>query len=278
MRILVLGGNGMLGKEFVEYIRVRGHDVVSLGHADIDITEVQSIENAFREHTPEVVINCAAYTAVDQAEGETELAYAVNGEALGHIGAIAQKTSTFVVHFSTDYVFDGTNRDGYAEDENRFSPLNVYGASKYVGEQKLKESGCNYAIVRISWLFGPYGKNFVQTMLELALKGTPLRIVNDQFGKPTYTLDVVHAVTEHFIENKERKVGVYHLPNEGVCSWHEFAEEIFTLAGRSPTVTACASTEYERPARRPACSILRNTKLPLQRSWKEALREYLKRI
>jgi dTDP-4-dehydrorhamnose reductase len=277
MHVLVLGSQGMLGKEFVEYLRKKRHDVTAWNQADLDITDEKAVNDAILALRPSVIINCAAYTAVDTAESEKESAFKINAHALSYIGASAKEVDAFVVHVSTDYVFSGEVREGYREDDTAFAPCNVYGASKLRGEELLIESGCAYAIIRISWLFGIHGKNFVSTMLAQSKDTEALSVVNDQYGKPTYAHDVVCTVTDHFVDMKGRP-GIYHLPNEGVCTWYDFAVEIFKSAHIEKHVIPCMSTSFIRPAKRPMYSVLVNTKLPAQRAWREALHEYIKNL
>lgn len=265
----------MLGKEFALHLESCGYRVTGLCRADVDITNEQRLTETIRTLQPDVIVNCAAYTAVDAAESEQESAFKVNAHALSYIGSVAKTIDAFVVHFSTDYVFSGETADGYSETETVYAACNVYGKSKREGEERLMQTGCKYAIIRVSWLFGVYGKNFVQTMLALAQSEKEIKVVNDQYGKPTCTLDVVRAVTTHFIDT-EGKSGTYHLSNEGVCTWYEFATEIFNIARIEKYITPCPSTSFVRPAKRPTYSVLINTKLPQLRPWKEALREYMK--
>ena len=249
---------------------------------DIDITHRADVEEKIAGVKPSFIINAAAYTNVDACETERELAFAVNGYAVEYLAHAALRTGATFVHYSTDYVFDGTNSAGYAEDAIAKNPVNSYGASKLLGEQKLHEAvrrGLKVYLIRTSWLFGKHGKNFVSTMLALAKNKKEVSVVNDQHGKPTYATDLAVATQELVVGSYAP--GVYHLVNEPATTWYELACAIFDeykklhLGFHKPTVRPCASVEYPTAAPRPAYSALRNTKLPLLRSWREALREYM---
>ncbi len=273
MKILILGYKGMLGDELVKVFK-EGNELTIWDRSEIDIADRKDVESKIGDLKPEAVINAAAYTAVDLAEGEgKEIAHRVNGEAVGFLAEACKKNDSVLIHYSTDYVFDGENENGYREDEKR-DPLNEYGQSKARGEELLQEINPKFYLIRSSWLFGANGKNFVETMLRLAGEHKELRVVNDQHGKPTCAKDLAER-TRELLESK-KPFGIYHLTNEGVCSWYEFAVKIFELAGIEIKVTPVASSEFPTPAKRPAYSALVNTKLPLSRSWEEALGDYLR--
>ena len=272
MKILILGYKGMLGDELVKVFG-ENNELTLWDRSEIDIADRKDVENKIGELKPEAVINAAAYTAVDLAEGEgKEIAHQVNGEAVGFLAEACEKNNSVLIHYSTDYVFDGENENGYKEDEER-DPLNEYGRSKARGEELLQEVNPKFYLIRSSWLFGANGKNFVETMLRLAGEREELRVVNDQHGKPTYAKDLAER-TRELLESK-KPFGIYHLTNEGVCTWYEFAVKIFELAGMEVKVIPVASSEFPTPAKRPAYSGLVNTKLSLSRSWEEALKSYL---
>lgn len=262
----------MLGDELVKVFK-KNNELTLWGRDEIDIADQKSVESKIGDLKPEVVINAAAYTAVDLAEKEgKEIAYQVNGEAVGFLAEACKKNNSVLIHYSTDYVFNGRNKNGYQEDEKR-DPLNEYGQSKARGEELLQKINPKFYLIRLSWLFGINGKNFVETMLRLAKENKELRVVNDQYGKPTYAKDLAQR-TRELLESK-RPFGIYHLTNEGVCTWYEFAVKIFELAGIEAKVVPVVSSEFPTPAKRPAYSALVNTKLPLSRSWQDALEEYL---
>lgn len=258
-RTLVLGAYGMLGHDLQRVFpnaTFRGHD--------LDITDKEKVTAAVREIKPTLVINAAAYTDVDGCEDHRDLAFTVNGEALSTLSGACRDAGACLIHYSTDYVFDGT-RQSYRETDIP-NPINAYGASKLSGERYIQEMMDDYRIIRTSWLFGTHGRNFVETMLRLSREMQEVRVVNDQFGKPTYTVDLAQKTAEI----AGAAPGIYHITNEGICSWYEFAQAII------PNVVPCTTAEYPRRAKRPAYSVLTNTKTTPLRPWKEALAAYLK--
>ncbi len=272
MKILIFGYQGMLGHELVKVFK-NNNEFTLWDRNEIDIADQKDVESKIGDLKPEVVINAAAYTTVDLAEGEgKEISYRVNGEAVGFLAEACKKNDSILIHYSSDYVFNGTNKDGYREDD-QLDPINEYGKSKALGEKLLKEIGPEFYLIRPSWMFGASGKNFVETMLNLAEKNKEIRVVNDQYGKPTYARDLAER-TKELLELK-KPFGIYHLTNEGVCTWYEFAVKIFELAEVKIKVIPVTSAEFPTPAKRPAYSALINTKLPLSKSWQEALRDYL---
>ncbi len=272
MKILILGHKGMLGHELVEVFKDK-HELVLWDREKVDISDKEDIEKKISDLKPDVVINAAAYTAVDDAESNEELAYKVNGGAVGFVANACKNINALFVHFSTDYVFDGKNKLGYNEDYPVGKFLNVYGESKALGEKMILDIEPRYYLVRTSWLFGKYGKNFIETMLRLAGEGKEIRIVNDQFGSPTYAKDLAKKVRE-LIES-QKPYGIYHITNSNTCSWYEFALKIFNSAGLNPKIKPVKSVEFPTPAKRPNYSMLINTKLSPLRSWEEALVDYL---
>ena len=237
-------------------------DAVSRGR-DPDITDEALVSAFIQELNPDLVINAAAYTDVDGCEDNRETALAVNGKALEYIAKACSKVGAVLVHYSTDYIFDGSKEE-YVESDAP-DPINVYGESKLLGEKNIMEHIGDYRIIRTSWLFGVHGKNFVETMLRLSGEMDAVRVVNDQFGKPTYTADLARKTAEIV----GLAPGVYHITNDGVCSWYEFAAAIIDNA--SP----CSSEEFVRRAKRPRYSVLVNTKTSKMRHWGDALKEYL---
>ena len=262
----------MLGRELVNVFE-KGNELVLWDRDQIDISKKEEVVKKVGELKPDIVINAAAYTAVDDAESNKDLAYQVNGYAVGFLAAVCKEINALLIHFSTDYVFDGKNNLGYKE--NRFyKPLNMYGKSKALGEKLILDIEPRYYLIRTSWLFGKRGKNFVETMLRLASEGKNIKVVNDQFGSPTYAKDLAEKVKE-LIESHQPS-GIYHITNSGSCNWHEFALKIFELANLKPSVKPVKSEEFPTPAKRPTYSMLINTKLPPMRKWEEALKDYLK--
>lgn len=258
-------------------------DFVALSQSDLDITDQEAVFETFMSIQPDVVMNCTGYTDVDRAEEDEEMANNVNGYAVGILARACREIDATLVHFSTDYVFFGNKKTGYNE-EDALKPLNAYGRSKALGEQLIfdemeslneqtpKEG--KYFIIRTSWLFGKHGRNFVDTMRELGEMREIMSVVNDQHGKPTYTVDLCEQV-KWLITSREYPSGVYHITNEGATTWFAFAKKIFTLSKMKTRVVPCSSDEFPRPARRPKYSILNNNMLPKLRPWEEALEEYL---
>lgn len=258
VKVIILGAYGMLGYDLQHVFP----DAVFYGK-ELDITCKEKVVKTILSGKPDVVINAAAYTDVDGCEDNADHAFRVNGEGLLNIVEACHKTSTRLVHYSTDYVFDGTKEE-YLESDTP-NPINIYGRSKMFGEQKIQENMLNYLIIRTSWLFGTKGANFVDTMLKLSGQMDEVKVVDDQFGKPTYTMDLAKK-TKDIIDMES---GIYHLTNEGVCSWYEFASAII------PNVVPCSSEEFIRKAKRPKYSVLKNTKTQPMRHWREALNDYL---
>lgn len=277
-KILILGAHGMLGQALADGFS--DYDPILWGRAELDITDKSAVMEKITVLSPDIIINAAAYTDVDGAEAESELAFLVNGEAPGFIAEAARESEAVLVHFSTDYVFDGIQKEGYDENERDFLPVNIYGESKLLGEQNIEENTDNFYIVRTSWLFGPGGKNFVSTMLQLGSERDSLKVVSDQIGRPTYTKDLTVAVRS-LIEDRN-EYGIYHLTNsvpEGSgISWYEFAHEIFEQSHIEVVLSPCTSEEFLRPAARPHYSILLNTKRPELRNWRLGLQDYLSEI
>ncbi|MBI4360097.1 MAG: dTDP-4-dehydrorhamnose reductase [Candidatus Jacksonbacteria bacterium] len=302
MKGLLLGKNGMLGQEICKNYELRStnYEFISLGHEDLDITNKKIVHEKIRELRPKIVINATGYTNVDGAETEKETAFAVNAEGVEYLAEACAEINAALFHFSTDYIFDGTQAVGYKEDvEDHIKPLNVYGESKRAGELlitnyklRIEHKEWKYFIIRTSWLYGTGGKNFVDTLLTRARDGqTEFKVVNDQFGKPTYTGDLAERVLWMIEQSGELESGIYHCVNEitnyetpAGIAWYDFAREIFTQARelgiikKVPLVVPCATSEFPRPAKRPTYSALINTKLSPMREWKGALRDYLTRI
>lgn len=258
IKTVIFGAYGMLGHDLAAVYpgaALRGHE--------LDITDEGAVSACIRDLSPDLVVNAAAYTDVDGCEDNRDLAFAVNGEALAHIALACSDAGAMLVHYSTDYVFDGSKTE-YIESDTP-APINVYGASKLLGEQNIVKNTDDYRIIRTSWLFGRHGKNFVETMLHLSKQMDQVRVVNDQVGKPTYTVDLARKTPE--IVSLEP--GIYHVTNDGVCSWYEFARAIIE------NVVPCSSAEFLRKAKRPAYSVLANTKTAPLRHWSDALADYL---
>ena len=274
MKIVVTGANGQLGCE----VAVQGkncHELVLVGHDDLDICDGQAVKEFFVKHKPDAVINCAAYTNVDQAESDFDGAFKVNVIGSQNLAAACLEVGAKLVHVSTDYVFDGSGSECYRE-YDPVSPLGVYGKTKCIGENIVREILGRHYIVRTAWLYGE-GNNFVRTMLKLAKTNDTLRVVNDQIGTPTSTVDLTKAIFKLLAGNS---YGTYHATCQGQCSWYDFAVEIFKQVNKKVTVIPVSSSEFPRPAKRPAYSVLDNYMLKMtvgdpMRNWQEALTEYL---
>ncbi len=251
-KILILGAKGMLGQDLAKVLL--DCSLTLWDKAEIDITDQNQVDDKITQLKPQIIINCAAYTAVDDCETHKDLALQLNNQAVGYLALVAKKVGAVLVHISTDYVFNGQNEKGYKEDSQEFGPVNFYGESKFLGEKTLKMISDKYYLIRTSWLYGKNGNNFVETMLKLGKEGQELKVVNDQFGKPTYTVDLARQML--YILNNDLPFGVYHVTNEtkaGGISWYEFAQKIIELAKFEVKVLPCSSQDYVRPAKRP-CS------------------------
>jgi len=295
-KILILGAKGMLGQVIVqEFSDDKKYQIVAWDKKDLDITNGHKAIKAISALKPNIIINTAAYTDVDGAESHKDLAIKVNGEAVKILASASNKIGAIFIHISTDYVFGQEKKKGYSENDVPQNPLNVYGKSKLLGEKLLLKEGKNglrYYLIRTSWLFGKNGKNFIDTMLNLAEKNDILRVVNDQHGKPTYAKDL--AKTIKYILKSKMDSGVYHFTNEPQQTWYSFAKLIFEIkkeinpkfppkadqprADKIPKIVPVKTEQFPRPAKRPEYSVLLNTKLPQGRNLKEALREYLGKL
>ncbi|MBD3360074.1 MAG: dTDP-4-dehydrorhamnose reductase [Candidatus Buchananbacteria bacterium] len=276
-KILIIGSRGMLGQDMAKFLA--DFNLILWDQPEIDITDQNQINSKIKNLKPDIVINCAAYTDVDGCETNQDLAMQVNGSAVGYLAEITKKLDAILIHISTDYIFNGQNKDGYEEDSQEIGPLNIYGQSKLKGELLLQEKIDKYYLIRTSWLYGKNGKNFVETMLKLAQENDSLKVVNDQFGKPTLTIDLARQI--RYILDNNLDFGSYHIINEtqtGGISWYDFTRKIFELAEIKINLQPCTTAEFSRPAQRPAYSALINTKLPQLRNWQEALSEYLEKV
>ncbi len=280
MKILIIGCNGQLGHEMVSMSRKEGHTVECIDYPDIDITNRTLTESILKEKNPGVVINCAAYTAVDNCEKNTEAAFSINAEGVANIACGAQITGASVVHISTDYVFDGTKTLPYIESDVT-NPQSVYGQSKLEGENILTGSMNNYFIFRIAWLYGAHGNNFVKSIRSIAAKKKqeeqPLKVVNDQFGTPTYTKDVCRQILQIIPTGQ---FGLYHCTSEGICTWYDFACHINKAFNIDADIKPCTTAEFPRPAPRPPYAVLENQRLKSLHSncmphWKDSFKTFL---
>ncbi len=279
MRVLVTGVKGQLGYDVMNELKKRGHTGIGVDIEEMDITDPAACEKVITEANVEAVIHCAAYTAVDAAEDNAELCTRVNGYGTENIASVCEKLNLKMMYISTDYVFDGQGTRPWEPDDERH-PLNVYGQSKYEGELAVTNHVKKFFIVRIAWVFGVNGKNFIKTMLRLGKERGAVSVVSDQIGSPTYTYDLAVLLVD-MIETE--KYGFYHATNEGLCSWYEFEVEIFRQAGMDVKVTPVSSEEYPAKAKRPFNSRMSKEKLTENGfrklpSWQDALGRYLKEI
>jgi len=270
---LVFGARGMLGRAVVS---VLGDRCLGVGKNQCDVTDARVVAEWIRKLHPAYVINCAGYNHVEDSEKEQELALRVNGWAPGSMAQIARDEGSGFFHISTDYVFDGSGEKPWREDDPP-NPVNYYGLSKLEGERRVQEAGGRWRIIRTQWLFGPGGRNFVDTIRHLCLKKEDIRVVSDQTGAPTYTMDLARAIERMLTLGTG---GIFHLANSGCASWHEVAARITRHVNPKCRVVPCSTEEYALPAERPAnsrldCTRARDELGIVLRHWTEAVDEYL---
>ena len=283
MKYLISGAGGQLGREWIRLLdkSTNGDEFVALNHGEFDITDRDSVKKIIKKEEPDVLINCAAYTDVDGAENHQEKADLINHRAVRNLAGECAAAGVKLVHYSTDYVFPGNQDDeqiypdGYPEDA-KTDPVNVYGKTKLAGEEALKQETDDYLLIRVSWLCGSVGKNFVKTMLRLGSERKELSVVDDQVGSPAFTFDVAEK-TRWLVKN--HKTGTYHLSSGGKITWADFAEEIFEMAGMDVKVNRVTSEAFITVAIRPAFSLLSKGKIEddglLPIPWKNGLSELL---
>ncbi len=268
MKILVTGANGMLGQDLCPILEDMGAFVIETDVDTLDITKPADVERILTAEHPDAVIHCAAYTNVDKAEEDFETAKLINSSGTENIAKVCGRLDIPLVYISTDYVFDGTKNEPYTPDDKP-NPINNYGLTKLMGEEAVKKHCKKYYVARTSWLYGHYGKNFVETMLSLKDKDE-LKVVDDQTGCPTWTVELANGIAKLF----QKPYGTYHVCGSGSTSWYGFAKEIFEQSGLKVNLQPCTTEEFPRPAKRPKYSIMDNQKIC--RDWKLALADYLK--
>ncbi|MFH8901224.1 dTDP-4-dehydrorhamnose reductase [Streptomyces coeruleorubidus] len=285
MRWLITGAGGMLGHDVVEELTRRGEEVVGLDRAALDITAPAAVDTAVRDHRPDVVVNCAAYTAVDDAESDEARALEINGDGPRLLARACAAHGAGLLHVSTDYVFSGEARATPYPEDHPTGPRTAYGRTKLAGERAvLEELPGASAIVRTAWLYGVHGTNFVRTMIGLEARRDTLDVVDDQRGQPTWSADVAERIADLGVRLGPDAHGVFHATNSGEATWYELAREVFSLIGADPDrVRPTSSAAFPRPAPRPAYSALAHRRwqeigLPLPRDWRSALHEALPRI
>lgn len=275
MKVLVTGAKGQLGSDLCKELLTRGIDCVGVDIEEMDITNESACKEVIAREKPDAIIHCAAYTAVDRAEDEPDSVRLINAKGTENIVDVAKEMDIKMMYISTDYVFDGKGERPWEPDDAR-APLNVYGQTKYEGELAVEELR-KFFIVRISWVFGLYGNNFIKTMLRLGKERGKVSVVDDQVGSPTYTPDLSVLLADLIVTDA---YGRYHATNEGFCSWYEFAKEIFLQAGLDVDVTPVSSDRFPVKARRPENSRMDKSKLDAIKikrmpSWQDALKRYL---
>lgn len=287
MKILIAGGNSQLAKE-IKYIIDKGSsslgdidsriiqgEFISLSREELDITDLNMVKEVVNNIKPDVIINCAAYTNVDGCESDFKGAFQVNALGPRNLAIAAKEANSKLLHISTDYVFDGKGTSPYKE-YDRINPKSVYGKTKALGDDYVREFCDKYFIVRTSWLYGRFGKNFVYTISNLGDKNDSIKVVNDQLGNPTNCEDLAYNILKLIVTEE---YGIYHCTGEGICSWYDFAVEIIKLKGCNCRVEPCTTEEYPRPAKRPTYSALDNLMLQCtigntMRYWKDALKDF----
>jgi len=271
MKVLVTGANGQLGYDVIKYLDSEGIEYLGTDREVLDITNKEQVKTLISNYNPDVVIHCAAYTAVDKAEDEKELCHAVNVLGTRYVAEACKEIDAKMVYISTDYVFNGEGIKPF-DVTDKPNPINYYGQTKYKGELEVQRILDKYFIIRTSWVFGTHGNNFVKTMLKLAKERDEISVVADQIGSPTYTYDLAKRLVEMI---QTDKYGIYHATNEGYCSWYDFACEIFKQAGMYVKVNPIKTEDYPQKAKRPKNSRLSKTPLTELENWKDALKHYI---
>lgn len=270
MNILITGANGQLGHEMQRVARNSPNTFVftdvAEGYEKLDITNLEAIRNTVKTKTIDVIVNCAAYTNVDMAENNFEIANLLNNTAAGNLATAMKETGGTLIHISTDYVFQGDRNTPCREDWPT-NPLGVYGKTKLAGEQAIIATGCRHIIIRTAWLYSQWGKNFVKTMQNLTSSHDKLKVVFDQVGTPTFAGDLADVIAHIIHTSQLDKTGIYHFSNEGVCSWFDFAKLICELSGNTCDIEPCYSEEFPSPVKRPHFSVLDKSKLKRTFGW-----------
>ena len=282
MNILVTGANGQLGMEMRNVSAGSADRYIFTDVAELDIADADAVDRVIASEKVEVIVNCAAYTNVDKAEEDEQTADLINHRAVAILASAAAKYGATLIHISTDYVFDGRSCVPYKEDDAT-SPTGAYGRTKLAGERAVIESGCRYLIFRTAWLYSPYGKNFVKTMMRLTAEKDSLNVVFDQVGTPTCAADLAALIYKVISERKLDNQGIYHFSNEGVCSWYDFTVGIRELCGNTCDIYPCHSDEFPSKVERPHYSVLDKTKVKNTFGatvpyWKDSLRNCIKKL
>ena len=282
MKILVTGANGQLGREMRKFDG-KDHSFTFTDVDELDITSREAVLEIAAKNNFDVIINCAAYTNVDAAEDNEQTADLINNKAVRNLAEAAKSIGATLIHVSTDYVFGGSGNTPRSEDD-AVNPLGAYGRTKLAGEQSIAQVGCNSIILRTAWLYSPFGKNFVKTMLKLTAEKPQLKVVFDQVGSPTYAADLAKAIMHIINTNQIAKTGIYHFTDEGVCSWYDFTVAIRNIAGNTQCdVQPCHSDEYPSKVERPHFSVLDKSKFKSTFGfdiphWHQSLQDCIKEI
>lgn len=291
MKVLITGAQGQVGKELARTADNHNYDVIAAGRAELDITQKSSVEDFFLKHKPDIVINAAAYTAVDKAEEEQDLAYTINQDGAKNLATACATLDIPLLHISTDYVFNGSKTEAYSE-KDPVSPLGVYGKSKWLGEEAIRNELEHHIILRVAWVFGAQGDNFVKTMLRLGKERNELNVVADQYGGPSPAKNIAETLIKlisHYQHNKKLHWGTYHYCGAPKATWYDFAREIFLqackndLINKNVKVNPITTAQYPTPARRPEnsmldCSKIKNTFNIEMPNWKNALNDVLEEL
>ena len=290
MNVLVTGGSGQLGRSIMDVAEYSGHRFIYTymcsqsheGMVHLDITDPEEVNQAMNDYGIDVIVNCAGYTDVERAESEEDKVFKVNAEAVDVLAGAARARGALLIHISTDYIFDGTRSEPYSEDAEA-SPLGVYGRSKLAGELAVRASGARHMIIRTSWLYSRYGKNFVKTILKKSEEQPLLKVVSDQVGTPTYAGDLAEFILTLLEPENLEKTGTYNYTDEGVCSWYDLACEVCELSGNLCEVVPCETGEYPVKAARPHYSVLNKSKVKKTFGieipyWKDSLRHCMSEI
>lgn len=282
MNILITGANGQLGNEIRRITGNSQNNYIFTDVAELDITDLDAIRQLAIGEKLSIIVNCAAYTNVDKAEDDYDMADLINNKAVRNLAVIAKETGATLIHVSTDYVFNGESCIPYQE-TCRTNPIGVYGKTKLAGELSIQEIGCKYLIFRTSWLYSQYGNNFVKTMQRLTSERETLNVVFDQVGTPTYAADLASLIYKIIEEDIYHKQGTYHFSNEGVCSWYDFAKKICGLSENICDIQPCHSDEFPSKVRRPSFSVLDKTKVKETFNikipyWEESLTQCIKEL
>jgi len=269
MKILVTGAEGMLGQDLCPIFEDEDYEVVETNKNTLDVTNEIQVNNIIKKENPDILIHCAAYTNVDEAEKNSDTVALINVKGTENIAKACAKNDIIMVYISTDYVFDGENNSPYMPNDKP-NPINNYGLTKFQGEQMIQKYCEKYYIVRTSWLFGHHGKNFIETMLSLSDK-SEIKVVDDQFGCPTWTVDLSDGIL-NLLQNEE-EFGIYHICGKTPTTWYDFAKEIFMQAGKNVNLIPCKTKDFPRPANRPKYSVMNSENFKI--NWKKSLKKYL---